>query len=159
VNIDGVLVFSRVFTNAAINHADPIVMSNFGLLMIVAWGLAYLDAATIHSIIKWLAGAFVLEKLAYVAVWVGWMIENSLASVYAIDLFAGIFYSILGLNDFVFILFFAWLFFPGTKKALDKESAGPFAMLARKFGTPRPFEIHCANGAAHQSQRNLAICM
>lgn len=55
-------------------------------------------------------GAFVLEKLVYVVVWVGWMLENSLASVYSIDLFAGIFYSIYGLNDFVFMLFFAWLF-------------------------------------------------
>jgi hypothetical protein len=37
MNIGGVLVFSRVFNNAAINNADPVVMSNFGLLMIVVW--------------------------------------------------------------------------------------------------------------------------
>ena len=110
MNIGGVLVFSRAFTNAAINNADPVVMSNFGLLMIVVWGLAYLSAATIRSSMKWLAGVFVLEKLAYGVVWIGWMLENSLASVYSIDLFAGIFYSIYGLNDFVFMLFFAWLF-------------------------------------------------
>ena len=110
MNIGGVLVFSRVFTNAAINNSDPDVMSNFGLLMIVVWGLAYLGTATIRSSIKWLAGVFVLEKLAYVVVWVGWMFENSLASVYSTDLFAGIFYSIYGLNDFVFMLFFAWVF-------------------------------------------------
>ena len=30
MNIGDVLVFSRVFTNVAINNADPIVMSNFG---------------------------------------------------------------------------------------------------------------------------------
>mgnify|MGYP001032208927 CR=1 FL=1 len=41
MNIGGVLFFSRVFTNEAINQADPVVMSNFGLLMIVVWGLAY----------------------------------------------------------------------------------------------------------------------
>ena len=63
MNIAGVLVFSRAFTNEAINRADPVVMSNFGLLMIVVWGLAYLGAATIPSGIKWLAGAFALEKL------------------------------------------------------------------------------------------------
>lgn len=73
-------------------------------------GLAYIGAATIHSSIKWLAGVFVLEKLAYVVVWIVWMLENSLASVYSTDLFAGIFYSIYGLNYFVFMLFFAWLF-------------------------------------------------
>ena len=56
-----VLVFSRGFTNVAINEADPIVMSNFGLLMIVMWGLAYLSAVTVVSNIKWVAGAFALE--------------------------------------------------------------------------------------------------
>lgn len=29
MNIVGVLFFSRVFTNLAINSADPVVMSNF----------------------------------------------------------------------------------------------------------------------------------
>ena len=69
MNIGGVLVFSRGFTNAAINSADPVVMSNFGLLMIVVWGLAYLGAAAISSSIKWLAAAFALEKLVYVVMW------------------------------------------------------------------------------------------
>ena len=41
MNIGSVLLFSRGFTNSAINTADPVVMSNFGLLMIVVWGLAY----------------------------------------------------------------------------------------------------------------------
>jgi hypothetical protein len=110
MNIGGVLVFSRVFTNVAINNADPIVMSNFGLLMIVVWGLTYLGAAFIHSNIKWLAGAFAIEKLVYVVVWVRWISENSLAPLYSQDIFAGTFYSIYGLNDLVFMLFFAWVF-------------------------------------------------
>jgi len=110
MNIGGVLIFSRVFTNEAINNADPIIMSNFGLLMIVVWGLAYLSAATINSNIKWLAAVFALEKIVYVIAWIRWLLENNLASVYSNDVFAGIFYSIYGLNDIVFMLFFAWLF-------------------------------------------------
>jgi hypothetical protein len=109
MNIGGVLLFSRGFTNVAINNADPVVMSNFGLLMIVVWGLAYLGAAAITSEIKWLAGAFALEKSVYVVVWVMWLLENSLAQLYAEDLFAGAFFSIYGANDFVFMLFFAWV--------------------------------------------------
>ena len=73
MNIAGVLLLSRVFTNVAINKADPVVMSNFGLLMIVVWGLAYLGAATITANIKFLAGAFALEKLVYVVVWGKWL--------------------------------------------------------------------------------------
>lgn len=111
MNIGGVLVFSRAFTNVAINNADPVVMSNFGLLMIVVWGLAYIGAAAIHSNIKWLVSAFALEKLVYVVVWVRWLSENSLASLYSTDVFAGVFYSIYGLNDLIFMLFFAWVFF------------------------------------------------
>lgn len=110
MNIGGVLLFSRAFTNSAINHADPVVMSNFGLLMIVVWGLAYLGAATIRSDIKWLMAAFAFEKLVYVVVWVGWLSGNSLKQLSADDVFAGIFYSIYGLNDFVFMVFFAAVF-------------------------------------------------
>ena len=110
MNIFGVLIFSRAFTNLAINNADPIVMSNFGLLMIVVWGLAYLGAATISSNIKWLMGAFAVEKLVYVVVWIIWISNNSLSQLYSTDVFAGIFFSIYGLNDLVFMLFFARVF-------------------------------------------------
>ena len=111
-----VLLFSRGFTNTAINEADPVVMSNFGLLMIVVWGLAYLAAAAVNANIKWLAGAFALEKLVYVIVWINWQLGHSLETVYSADLFAGIFYSIYGLNDFAFMGFFAWVFFIQNKQ-------------------------------------------
>jgi hypothetical protein len=111
MNIGGVLLFSRAFTNTAINDADPVVMSNFGLLMIVVWGFAYLGAAFINSNIKWLAGAFAFEKLVYVVVWINWLSENSLAQIYSNDVFAGIFFGIYGINDFIFMVFFAWVSF------------------------------------------------
>ena len=110
MNISGVLLFSRGFSNSAINTADPVVMSNFGLLMIAVWGLAYLGAAAIDANIKWLAGAFAVEKLVYVVAWVMWLSANSLPQLYAKDAFAGLFFSIYGFNDFVFMLFFAWVF-------------------------------------------------
>ncbi|MEC6797935.1 hypothetical protein VXS03_12795 [Photobacterium sp. S4TG1] len=115
MNIGGVLIFSRLFTNAVINDFDPVVMSNFGLLMIVIWGFAYLGAASITSNLKWLAGAFVIEKLVYVISWIFWFRGHNLSAVYDQDLFAGIFYSIYGANDFVFMVFFLWVFFTQTK--------------------------------------------
>lgn len=117
MNIGGVLVFSRAFTNSAINGADPVVMSNFGLVMIVVWGLAYLGAAAITSSIKWLAAAFAVEKLVYVVMWLTWHSQNSVTQLYAKDFFAGVFYSIYGLNDFVFMLFFVWVFFRQVRSA------------------------------------------
>ena len=89
MNIGGVLIFSRTFTNSVINEFDPVVMSNFGLLMIIVWGLAYLGAALITSSVKWLAGAFAIEKLVYVVAWLFWFKDNSLGAAYEQDLFAG----------------------------------------------------------------------
>ena len=110
MNVGGVMLFSRALTNSAINKADPVVMSNFGLLMIAVWGLAYLGAAKIDSNIKWLAAAFALEKLIYGVVWISWLSDNSLAKLYNEDFFAGVFYSIYGANDLAFMLFFAYVF-------------------------------------------------
>lgn len=110
MNIGGVLFFSRAFTNTAINEADPVVMSNFGLLMIVVWGLTYIGAAAVTSSIKWLAGAFAIEKLAYVVIWIRWLSDNSLSQLYSRDPMAGAFFSIYGANDLIFLLFFAWVF-------------------------------------------------
>lgn len=109
VNIGGVLTFSRFFTNSAINHADPVVMSNFGLVMIMVWGLAYFAAAMIKGNIRFLVSAFAIEKLIYVLAWVYWLATNDLSSLYATDLFAGLFYTIYGLNDLLFMLFFSWV--------------------------------------------------
>ncbi|MBA6342260.1 hypothetical protein H4J59_14790 [Colwellia sp. MB02u-10] len=105
-----VLIFSRLFTNTTIAEFDPIVMSNFGLLMILIWGLAYMSVAKNYQQVKWLIGVFALEKLIYAGVWSNWMLTNNLADVYAQDLMAGVFYSIYGINDGVFFAFFVFVF-------------------------------------------------
>lgn len=98
MNFSGVLIFSRGFTSSAINNADPLLMSNFGLLMIVVWGLAYLSAATIRSNIRWLTGVFALEKFVYFVFWILWLLGNSLSEVYSKDVFAGIFIAFTALT-------------------------------------------------------------
>lgn len=106
-----VLVFSKLFTNPAIAKFDPNVMSNFGLLMIVLWGLAYASVATTYQHVKWLVAVFAIEKLIYGVNWIMWLLKNSLANVYNQDLFAGLFYSVYGLNDWVFFIFFSTVFY------------------------------------------------
>ncbi|MFT7681051.1 MAG: hypothetical protein ACI935_000495 [Moritella dasanensis] len=105
-NIAGVLTFSKLFSNTAINEADPVVMSNFGLVMIIVWGLAYFAAAMTKGSIRLLVSVFAVEKLVYVSAWVYWLATNSLFTLYEADLFAGVFYTIYGLNDLVFMVFF-----------------------------------------------------
>ena len=110
MNILGVLVNSRFFTNAVIPEVDPVVMSRFGLLMIIIWGLAYISVSKNYDKVKWLVGVFAIEKFIYGSLWTNWILSNSLADVYNKDTSAGIFYSIYGINDWIFFAFFLFVF-------------------------------------------------
>lgn len=105
-----VLVFSRFFTNAVIPEFDPVVMSNFGLLMIVVWGLAYISVAKNYHNVKWLVGVFAVEKFIYGFIWIKWMLNNNVSDVFAKDEMAGIFYAVYGVNDWMFFIFFLFVF-------------------------------------------------
>lgn len=106
-----VLIFSRFFTNETINEYDQNVMSNFGLVMILIWGLAYISVAKTYHEVKWLVGVFALEKLIYGGIWINWMLSNTISEVYEKDIMAGVFYSIYGVNDCIFFIFFLTVFF------------------------------------------------
>lgn len=105
-----VLIHSRLFTNATIPEFDPVVMSNFGLLMIVIWGLAYMSVAENYASVKWLVGVFAVEKLIYGIAWVNWLMNNNISEVYEEDVMAGMFYSVYGINDWLFCFFFSYVF-------------------------------------------------
>ena len=105
-----VLISSRLFTNPTIPKFDPGVMSNFGLLMILIWGLAYISVAKSYQHVKWLVGVFAIEKLIYGCVWINWTLNNNISEVYEQDKMAGRFYSIYGINDWVFFVSFAFVF-------------------------------------------------
>jgi len=110
-----VLVFSRLFTNPTIPEFDPDVLSNFGLVMILIWGLAYLSVAKNYAKVKWLIGVFAVEKLIYGIVWANWMLNNSVSDVFEKDTMAGLFYSIYGINDWLFSIFFLLVFIQLSK--------------------------------------------
>ncbi|MBG6062720.1 hypothetical protein IWX83_002521 [Flavobacterium sp. CG_9.1] len=105
-----VLIFSKLFTNSTIPEFDPEVMSNFGLLMILIWGLAYMSVAKEYHQVRWLVGIFVIEKFIYGFIWTNWIINNNVYDVYKKDVLAGLFYSIYGINDWVFFIFFLSVF-------------------------------------------------
>jgi hypothetical protein len=109
-NIVGVLLFSKFFSNEAMNAANPVVMSNFGLLMIVVWGFAYIAVANSYEATPWLSAVFTIEKLIYTLTWIFWFQQNDLTLLYTKDLFAGIFYTLYGLNDFLSMLIFGFAF-------------------------------------------------
>ncbi len=105
-----VLVFSRFFTNPVMAETDPVVASNFGLLMIVIWGLAYISVAKQYHQVKWLIAVFAIEKLIYGFVWIQWMLNNFVSDVFEKDVMAGLFFTIYGINDLLFCVFFSVVF-------------------------------------------------
>jgi hypothetical protein len=109
-NILGVVICSKAFTNDVLLATQPDVMGYFGLISIVLWGLAYIAVCKIYTQARWLVGVFVIEKLAYVIVWLFFITSHSLSSIYELDVLAGVFYTIYGANDFVFMIFFAYVF-------------------------------------------------
>lgn len=54
-NISGVLIFSKGLTNTALMEADPVVMSSFGLIMIMVWGAGVFGG-------RFYAGQFALDR-------------------------------------------------------------------------------------------------
>ena len=105
-----VLIWSRFFTNKTIAEFDPVVLSNFGLLMIVIWGIAYISVAKKFYEVKWLVGVFAIEKFIYGCAWTNWMLHNNVSDVFKKDTMAGIFYAIYGINDWLFFVFFTFVF-------------------------------------------------
>lgn len=110
MNIIGVLANSRFFTNAVIPTVDAEVMSNFGLLMIIIWGIAYISVARNFEKVKWLVGVFAIEKFIYGFTWTKWILNNNLSDVFEKDKSAGVFYAIYGINDWIFFIFFSLIF-------------------------------------------------
>ena len=110
MNVGGTLIFSRFFTNETIPEADPVVMSNFGLLMIFVWGLVFLSIYQKYEQLNWLVGVFAIEKLIYGLHWINWISNNDLYDVYNKDQMAGIFYATYGVNDLLFFVFFLYVF-------------------------------------------------
>jgi hypothetical protein len=116
VNILGTLVFTKLFTNTAISEADPNVMSQFGLYMIMVWGLAFLAMANYFHKAKWIVAVFCVEKISYVICWGIWMLDHDLAILFEKDVFAGTFYALYGPNDLIFFIFFTYVFFSQNSK-------------------------------------------
>jgi hypothetical protein len=66
---------------------------------------------------------FLIEKLISGFVWSLWMINNNILEVFYRDILAGIFYSVYGINDWIFCFFLLYVLIDLIKeknKNLDK---------------------------------------
>ncbi len=117
-NVLGVLLLSKGFTNQVMMDTQPEVMGYFGLIAIVLWGVGYIAVSKSYASVPWLIAVFTIEKFAYVIVYLQWFTSHSITTVYEQDALAGVFYSIYGLNDFLFMLFFGWVFIRLNKSTI-----------------------------------------
>lgn len=121
-NILGVLICSKAFSNDVMLATQPDVMGYFGLISVILWGCAYIAVSKIYDRARWLVGLFAIEKLAYVIVWLIFVSSHSLKDIFDQDTLAGLFFSIYGINDLIFMIFFSFIFLRNNK-ARPKSSS------------------------------------
>ena len=111
VNFFGSLLVSAGFTNRLLASLDPVVFSNFGLVAIMLWGVAYIAVSRSYQFVPYVVIVFVLEKLVYTVVWVAWLFRSGhqLRSLFSEAPLTATFFSTYGLVDFSFGVFFAWV--------------------------------------------------
>lgn len=112
VNIVGILIFTKLFSNELLQSLDPGVFSTVGIISIILWGMAYASVAGCFECVPFISGVFAIEKFFYAIVWAGWLKSNldNLSGIYQQDLVTGVFYSVYGLNDCIFGVFFTIVF-------------------------------------------------
>lgn len=108
-NIVGILTITRGMTSDTLANADPVLFSNFGVLMIILWGLVYIGSSRFATTSVLLPATFAIEKLAYTLAWVFWTADHgdTVAAITERDFLGGLFLGGYGINDGLFCIFFA----------------------------------------------------
>ena len=111
LNVFGMLVVSKLFTNSLLNSTDPAVFSWLGQVAIVLWGLAYWAVAQAFRHVPYLVIVFFIEKMVYTVCWLVWFLQkgHSLTSIASESLMTAIFFAMYGAGDLAFGLFFGWV--------------------------------------------------
>lgn len=111
VNVFGMLLISKFFTNPLLNATDPAVFSWFGQVAVVLWGFAYWAVAKSYRHVPYLVAIFFVEKILYAVTWLVWLMQkgHSLTSIASESLMTAIFFGVYGAGDFAFGLFFGWV--------------------------------------------------
>lgn len=127
LNIGSVLLFTRGFSNDALFTVDPTVISRFGLLVVMLWGLAAIAVSTKALLSPTLSLVFAAEKLCYVTAWIYWNVSStiSLGTIYEKDVLSGLFFTTYGPFDFILMCFFGGTFWVARRATSDDGSVYP----------------------------------
>ncbi|HOP62371.1 MAG TPA: hypothetical protein PK358_09670 [Spirochaetota bacterium] len=116
-NIGAGLIFSLLFTNPYPARYYPSVFSDFGLIIIMLWGLAYISVSSTYMHVRGLMLIFTIEKLIYFITWIWFLVDKGsmLPGILSESFITGLALSSYGSVDFLFGCFFAWVWFKGYK--------------------------------------------
>ena len=127
VNIVGLLIFSKGFTNDLLSANYPEVFSTEGMLGIMLWGAAYVAAApslqTCREKQPYIYGVFCAEKVFYTAthvVWATHQIDGVLGALNRLleqDPLTALFFAAYGINDLLGAMVFGF----AARKALNER--------------------------------------
>ena len=104
-----ILVFSRGLSGN-LGAVDPLFGAG-GCIGVLLWGAAYFALARRYDVAPAVAAVFCVEKAFYGVHWLRWMSAHGgeLSSLVETDPLAGAFFSMYGVGDLVFMVFFGWV--------------------------------------------------
>ena len=109
VNTLGVFIFTKSLNAPILQDELPQLFSPFGLISIMVWGLAYWSCRLSASFHPSIGVVFAIEKSLYVFSWVTYMWDNPpLSDILERDFLSGLFLSIFGIVDFLYLCLFLW---------------------------------------------------
>ena len=103
-----IVLFSKGFSEDL--GAIDSLFSSGGCVGILLWGAAYFSLAKRYKRTPSISLVFCLEKAFYGFHWLFWMIEHhaTIPVILPQDPLTGIFFSIYGIGDLIFMVFFGW---------------------------------------------------
>ena len=104
-----IILFSQGFSNS-LGEIDPL-FSPDGCFAVLLWGAAYFALANRYTAAPAVALVFAIEKAFYSLHWLLWMSENAgeLSTMMEADFLTGLFFTIYGVGDLLFMVFFGWV--------------------------------------------------
>jgi len=116
-------VFSKIYILAGLYNFSILIFCNFfrknlseldeifdfnGIISILLWGLAYMSIYNKYSDLPLLNMVFFIEKLYYFIHWLIWFVDHIhyLKPLYLKDKMNGIFFTVYGIGDLLFGIFF-----------------------------------------------------
>jgi len=117
INIIGMLSVSLFFTSPYPAKYYPLVFSNFGMIVIMLWGLANIAVSSVYMHVRMLLFVFALERMAYTITWVIFIATSGslIPVIFQESIITGLILGSYGLCDAAFSLFFTWVGLKGYR--------------------------------------------